>query len=218
MEAGPGETPPIDSSGNGDGGTGEGVPFSEISGTERLVEATNFEPGDGSSRRRDEQFTSTFSLMVLDAEESQIFVGDVLTTRISGNLRGQAHLTYSESGTDVSAGGFDCSTLTYSGGVEWDVTVEGSYSFIPILDEISVLIPDRDHSSPEYTVTFTAPGCPELDSMSPSSSYWGGPGIGTWGGVSITLRNGSFDSGLDNVLGNDLGEEDFYEIHVELQP
>jgi hypothetical protein len=88
--------------GSSDEGNGaDGELFSELSGTELLVEGTSFDESDGGFRRREERFSSTFSLVRLDAEHcSDVFVGDLLLPVTCGNLGGQAHLTYSESGMD----------------------------------------------------------------------------------------------------------------------
>jgi len=230
----PNETPPDETSGGGEpsgddmndspgAGAEQGAMFTAITGAELFMEGASFDEAGGGFRRRDEQFASTFSLSPIDAETGQAFVvpldgGEpVLVETISGRLEGQAHLAYSESGTDFTPE-FDCPTSSYDGAVEWDVSVEGTYNFIPALRELGLQARAAEVSSPQYMVTFTSPGCPEFDSVSLSSYVWPGPGQGTWGFVTIQLRNGQFDSRLDNPLGNDLGETDFYQIHVETNP
>lgn len=226
---GGGEAPPDNASDNmsdpgNNGGVGEtpdnefGLPFNQLTGTELLVEGTDFTADDGSTRQRKEQFTSNFTLTVISGETSQAFVGDAVVDVISGDLQGQAQLTYTESGSDFDAGLIDCATISYEGEVEWQADISGSYQYIPSLDQLQVTIPGADLSSPQYTVTFTAASCPELDSLSFSSYYWGGPGVGTWGGVPIVLEGGRQTSRLENPFADDLGEEDFYEIQIQTGP
>lgn len=200
----------VNGNGNQNGNTDDG-PFEPIEATEVMVEAVRSNMPNGDSRVRDERFTAEYTLTPTSAEERQVFLNNELTIAISGNLTGQAHCTYEESGTDVIAD-LECPTTTYEGAVEWDVMIEGSYDYIPALDEVQITAHAVDVSSPQYTVTFTTPGCPELDSMNPAAYSWQGPGQGVWGFVTIVLKNGQFHKKLDNPLADDLGAIDYYEI------
>ncbi len=197
--------------------------FAGISGNETLVEGVDYESGDGSVENRNERFTSTFTLTRVDAENcGQVFVGDVLADKTCGNLQGQAHLTYSESGSNVSPD-LECPAEIYSGQVEWDVDLEGTYTILPsispsgevVYDSMTIDVSTATVSSPEYMVTFTYPGCPEFANSSASSYFWAGPGRGTFTLESIVILNGQYDGHFDNPSGNDLGDADFYDIHVE---
>ncbi len=196
--------------------------FVGISGNETLVEGEDTELGDGSTETRDERFTSTFTLTRLDAEFcGQVFVGDILADKTCGNLQGQAHLTYSESGSSFSPDS-DCPTDEYSGQVEWNVDLEGTYTVLPtidangevVFDSITIDISTATVSSPEYSVSFTNPGCPEFDSVSPSNYFWAGPGQGTFTLEPIVIINGLYDGRYENPFGNDLGDADYYEINA----
>lgn len=200
--------------GNDNGGSGGGLPFRVITGNEEMVEGSRFDEPNGSTSQRDERFTSTFSLTPVTAVESQAFVDNELVEVISGDLEGTGHLTYQESGTEFDPE-LECPNSSYSGSVEWDINVTGSYLYIPSLGSIQLTTRAESASSPEYTVAFTNPGCPEFDSTSPSQYVWQGPGQGVWGFVDIVLQNGQYDNSLENPLFDDLGEEDFYRIHAE---
>lgn len=187
--------------------------FGAINATELLMEGVDSSGSNGSTRFREERFTADWSLTPSNPRTDQAFLNGVLVDVVRGDLSGQATLTYRESGTDFEPE-LDCPTSSYEGQVEWVAEVQGTFEYVPVLDEISVLAMASSVSSPEYTVAFMTPGCPEFDSMSPSQYVWQGPGQGTWGFVTIVLRNGRYENRLDNPLGNDLGEEDFYEIEV----
>jgi len=200
---------------NGNGNNGGGTPtFGTITGTEEFVEGTRSDDGNGGSRRRDERFTATWSLTATSAEESEVFIGDVLTTMISGDLEGQGQLTYAESGSNFDPQSV-CPSDNYAGEVEWNAEVTGTYSWIPAIGELSILARAGEVSSPEYQVSYTYTECPEVNSMSPSQYVWPGPGQGTWGFVTIVLSDGEFENRVENPFGNDLGAEDYYEIRVE---
>lgn len=212
-----------DGQSDGDQNDGAGELFASITGTEILVEGSDSQPGDGTSRTRDERFTSTFTLTRLDAEFcGQVFVGDVLADKTCGNLQGSAHLTYSESGTNLTPE-LDCPTENYAGEVEWDVDLTGTYTILPsigldgqvVYDTITIDVAADSVSSPEYQVRFTYPGCAEFDSQSPSNYFWAGPGEGTFTLEAIVIVNGVYDGQYDNPFEDDLGELDYYEIHVQ---
>ena len=198
---------------NGDQLSDGGLPIGNIFGNEVMVEGDFSQSDNGDSRRRDERFTASFTLTPTSVEEAQAFLGDELISYYFGDLSGQAHLTYEESGADIVAE-LDCPTTTYSGSVEWDVDVVGSYEYTPPLGTIRIQASATNVSSPDYIVTFTTPGCPEFDNMSPSRYTWQGPGQGVWGFVTIVLENGHYENFFENPLGGDLGEQDYYEIEV----
>ncbi len=195
-----------------------GAGFSAINGTELLVEGARDNQPNGESRRRDERFTAAYSLRPTSAESRQIVINfDQFTTAISGDIAGTARLTYEESGTDVTPE-LTCPTTTYSGMVEWEVEVTGSYDYVPALGTIMLTTRATNVSSPQYTVSFTTPGCPDQDSTNPAQYNWQGPGQGVWGFVDIVLVNGLFTDRLENPLGEDLGATDFYEIQLSTGP
>lgn len=194
------------------GGTGE-VP-AVITGTELLIEGELFNEADGGFRQRSERFTATWSLEPVDDVTSQAFIGDTLVDVISGNVNGQAQLTYTESGANFTPG-LDCPSDGYAGQVEWSTPIAGTYQYIPVLDQLTITAMADNVSSPEYPVAYMTAGCPEFDSTSFSSYFWGGPGIGAWGGVAIVVEGGAFDQRLDNVSGADTGAADYYDIHVD---
>lgn len=198
-----------------DGGSSDGLPIGEITGNEVMLEAARSEDGNGGSYEQDERFTATFTLSPVNADESEIFINDELTTMIFGDLSGAGSLTYEESSTDIDPE-LECTTSTSSGSVQWDVDVEGTYEYIPALGTIRIEAMAVSVSSPSFDMTFTTPGCPELDSVSPINYTWQGPGQGVWGFVTIVLENGHFEYHLDNPLFNDLGELDSYDISVDL--
>lgn len=199
--------------GGSGGGSGGGLPFGAITGNELLIEGSRVDSPNGDSRRADERFTATFTLNPTSAEEQEVFINDVLTVAIFGDIAGEGHLTYETSGTDVTVE-LECPTTSYTGSVEWSVDVVGSYNYVPALGTITLTTHATNVSSPEFPLSFTTPGCPEFDSESPIQYIWQGPGQGTWGFVDIVLEGGHFESRLENPLADDLGEEDFYQIEV----
>lgn len=209
-----GDTIDMPDDGGDDGvDNGGGAPFAAIQGTELMIEGTRDEQPNGDTRRRDERFTATWSLRPTGAETVEVFIDDVLTTSIIGELEGEGRLTYEESGTDVTPE-LDCPTQNYEGSVQWDVVITGRYEHYPLLSSTRIFAQTSTVSSPEYQVVFTNPGCPEFDSQSPSNYFWQGPGQGTWGGVAIQLINGHFEGRLENPFFDDRGAEDFYEIEA----
>lgn len=195
----------------------EGLPFGAINGNEVMVEASRFEDGAGGSRVRDERFTAVFSLTPTSIESQEAFINDELTVYYFGDLTGQGQLTYEESGTDFDPT-LDCPTQNYTGSVQWNAQVTGTYEYTPILGTIRIDARATDVSSPSYSVTFTSPGCPEFDSASSSNYVWQGPGQGVWGFVTIVLQNGRFEDRVENPLGDELGAIDYYEIEVDTAP
>ncbi|MCB9852281.1 MAG: hypothetical protein H6819_04230 [Phycisphaerales bacterium] len=200
---------------NGAGNTlpGGTLPFGSISGTELLVEGSRVNEPSGDTRRRDERFTASYTLTPTSADSRQITINNEFSTAIFGDISGMAHLTYEESGTDFSPG-LSCPTTSYSGDVEWDVEIVGTYDYIPALGTIQLTTHATNVSSTEYTVSYMTPGCPEQDSNNPSQYVWSGPGQGTWGFVDIVLENGHFEDRIENPQEDDRGAEDFYEIEL----
>ncbi|MBI4716793.1 MAG: hypothetical protein HY763_03235 [Planctomycetes bacterium] len=180
-----------------------------------MLERRFSQEDDGGTRERDEQFTADWALMPVGAETIEIFANDELTIAIIGDLEGQGQLRYMESGTDFSPT-LDCPTTSYAGEVMWNANITGTYDYTPVLDTIRIMASATVVSSPEYQLAFTTPGCPEFDSTSPVNYQWTGPGQGVWGFVTIVLRGGVYDEHLDNPLADDRGEEDYFDIHVEL--
>ncbi|MBX3396884.1 MAG: hypothetical protein KF841_16135 [Phycisphaerae bacterium] len=199
----------------GNGNTSlDDLPFAQLTGNELMVEGARISEMNGDSRTRDEKFTAAYTLTPTSADTREVIINfNEVTTAIFGDITGQAHLTYEESGTDVSLE-LQCTTTNYSGTIEWDTMVQGTYDYIPALGTTSLTLHAVDVSSPEYIVTFSTPGCPELDSMDPAMYAWQGPGQGVWGFVTIVLNNGQFTKKLDNPLADDLGASDFYEIQI----
>ncbi len=189
------------------------LPFTELTGTERMVELAREGIGTDNSRMRDEEFTATYTLMPTTFDTRDIFINDEPSIAIFGEISGMAHCTYEESGTDIDTS-LMCTTTSYSGGVEWDTMVTGTYDHFPALGTTTLTLHAVNVTSPEYIVTFTTPGCPELDSMDPSVYDWQGPGQGVWGFVDIVLENGHFEDRVENPLAEDRGAADFFEIEI----
>lgn len=208
----PGDGGDGDGSGDGDGG----LPFGTITGTELFMEGTRSAQGNGETDQRDERFTATWTLMPTTAVESEVFIGDVRTVSIRGDISGEGHLTYEESRNSFTPE-LVCPTDMYAGSVEWDAEVVGSYQYVPLLGTITLTTHATNVSSTEYSVVYTNPGCPENDSVSPSQYIWQGPGQGAWGFVDIVLENGHYENRLENPnQDDDRGAEDFYEIEANV--
>lgn len=207
-----------DDGGDGDDGDdgGSGLPFGTITGTELFVEGTRSALDNGETDQRDERFTATWTLTPTTAEESEVFINDVLTVAIRGDISGEGHLTYEESENSFTPE-LVCPMDMSAGSVEWDAEVVGSYQYVPLLGTITLTTHATNVSSPEYSVTYTNPGCPENDSVSPSQYVWQGPGQGAWGFVDIVLENGHYENRLENPnQDDDRGDEDFYEIEANV--
>jgi len=206
-----------------DGGVDETEVFTQITGTEVLREGASSDHPDGGSHRSNEQFTASYSLTRVNIRScGEVFVGNLIVETFCGDLEGEAHLTYSSTSTDFTPDS-TCPTSLSMGEVQWDVDLSGTYTISPLVqpsgevvfDAVGIDVNAANVSSPEYDLTFTNPGCPEFDSVSPSSYFWAGVGKGAWGFVTVIIVEGSYTERLDNVLGNDLGDEDFYEIEVQ---
>ncbi|MBK8268041.1 MAG: hypothetical protein IPK83_06920 [Planctomycetes bacterium] len=189
------------------------LPFTELTGTERMVELIREGIGTDNSRMRDEEFTATYTLTPTTFDTRDIFINNQPSTAIFGDITGMAHCTYEESGTDIDTT-LMCATTSYDGSVEWDTQITGSYDYFPALGTVTLTLHATDVSSPEYIVTFSTPGCPELDSMDPRNYAWQGPGQGVWGFVDIVLENGHFEDRVENPLDDERGAADFFEIEI----
>lgn len=199
---------------NQSNGNSNDMPFQPLSATEKMIEGEREDDQAGTSRTRDEQFTASYTLTPTSADTREVIINfNETTTAIFGDISGMAHCTYEESGVDVDSS-LMCTTTDYSGMIEWDVMIEGTYDYIPALGTIELTTHAVDVSSPAYTVTFTTPGCPELDRTDPRNYIWQGPGQGAWGFVTIVIENGQFMKRLENPLSGDLGALDFYEIEI----
>jgi hypothetical protein len=172
-----------------------GEPFLGLTAAElAFYDVTTIDPVNGNTQYKTERTEIVSSLVAVDGS----------------HLQGQAHITLFMFLEDVTVS-YDspCPTTTYSvGPIEWDVFLEGTYEFVPD-GSIHVRFDATPPNGPDYTINWTNPGCPELDTSDLIPGYY-------WSGNGGTLVNGLYDYRLDSSgeLRPDQSGEFYYEAHM----
>lgn len=169
-----------------------GEPFLGLTGAElTFFDVTRIDPVNGNILYKTERNEIVYSLVAIDGSL----------------LQGQAHITLFKFLEDVVQYDTPCPTVTYSvGPLEWDVFLEGTYELVPD-GSINVRFDATPTNGPDYTINWTNPGCPELDSSDLIPGF-------NWDGDSATLVNGLYDYRLDGELDSDETGEFYFEIHM----